>query len=122
MSEREIFQIHQASDRQPAFDASGALQGGCCTTRLKLTNPKIKNSANPNVEQQEGKLKSTTHELRAIPIGTTNKLLFRRYHWMRLRLNWRGEHSSRHFRTRSTFHSAIHFDRSKERRVGKEGR
>jgi hypothetical protein len=59
----EIPQVHQSGDGQPTLDPGRALPGGRCTARLKLTNPKIKDAADPDVQQQKRALKTAAHHL-----------------------------------------------------------
>src|SRR5208282_1790614 len=76
MGQDKVAQVHQASDRQPTVDSGGALPGGRSTARLKLTNPKIKNGADPDVEQQKRALERASHHLRVVTAGAADELFF----------------------------------------------
>src|SRR5208337_2739078 len=75
VSKHEVPQVHQPSDRQPALDPSRTLQRSRRTTRLKLTNPEIKDAADPHVEQQKRSLEAAARDLRVVAIGAANEFL-----------------------------------------------
>src|SRR5271165_1833117 len=82
MRQREVSQVHQAGDRQPALNSGRALQGGWCAARLKLTNPEIEDAAEPGVQQQEPSLEAVAQDLRTVAIGAADELPFRVGRWL----------------------------------------
>ena len=56
-----VFEVHQARDGEPAFDARGARCGSIVQPGLEAANPEVEGRADPYIEQQERDLETTAN-------------------------------------------------------------
>ncbi len=64
--QQPILQVHEASNRQPTFDAGRPLESGRVAGRFEMPDEQVELSANPDIQRQETELHGATQRLRAV--------------------------------------------------------
>src|SRR4051812_44667778 len=61
-----VFEVHQARDWKPTFDARGTTSGRNVCASFESPNPRVERYTDPHIEQQESELETAAERLRMV--------------------------------------------------------
>ncbi len=66
--QQEIFQVHQASDGQPALDSRWRSSGARGYASFQSAYPEIEDAPKPNIQKKKGSLVAAPRKLRIVAV------------------------------------------------------